>query len=1091
MPEADPILSRNAPLGPYTILKKLGEGGMGGVYLGEHKVLQVYHAIKVVHARMTSDPQLIERFFREARHAAKLTHPNIVQTVGADVVDGTYYLAMQYVEGKTLGQMAKSGAMNMHQAVRYVHMIANALAYAHGRKVIHRDIKPANIMVDADDTAKLMDFGLVRDMSQGQQPEQQPQLTMAGFIVGTPQYMPPEQWHGEGVDHRSDIYSLGVTLYHLLSGWYPYNGRTTADIFRAVMAGKPTPLRMKAPSVDENLAAIIEKAAGAQQDDRYQSAQEFAMALDEWWQSNPPEANTSLMRVPVQEPGASSLATTGPRSGRTTITPDLATRTPARTSAGRTVSGTRAAPGGGGDGGEDRGAMEEAADDNGGSGPPAASSPTILQAPASNKTVLIAVGAIALVLAVIGIAVVMVLGNRGEQNKPADGGIKPPELLFAVDIPADQGLEANPIYVASLDYSIPGSSNGDVKVNSEPYKFGNAYRLAKGAQKLTIEAALAGASSQAPPRTLWIIADPDAPELAIAAITDAVDNHGSEIAIEETSYRLTGTVTEKLTDVKVQVLAGDDKIDATLSGKPESGANFEVVIPVGNDKIKVEVVATDRAGNSTKSPLVWIVPERDAVAVDWGGLNPDKTLRVSSKKLRLEGKVGKQRRGLTLTYNGTPLKIDQNGVFVLEAELEEGSHVIEIQAKGRIGRPVTVKREVIVDLHAPDFSELKPTVGETFRFEKLPARVRVSGKLDDPDAKLTCGGAKVIVGVDGSFSVDAEATAFGDLTVSLVAQDFANRVSTAELKYAVKELRYRELAKNGQGYREFQRLKDGMVMVEIPAGVFMQGTTDAKLVDAQQRKCKLSTYLIAKYETTNEQYCKFLNDRKITEDAARKLFVTSDPEAAKVYSEGAEKGDAKGGRFCIEFAGGQWMPMAGAERRAVVGVTWQGAQEYCQWADADGSLPSEAQWEYAARGADGRAYPWGNDESIGADRAHYRSSGLETEALVVDTCKKEGFSPFGVFNMAGNVEEWCADWYAVTTYGKGEQQDPKVTDKPADGDRRVTRGGSFRSAKPTELKMPGMTDADTGDLRTFVRQRRLPQSGAFDRGFRAAAPAPK
>ena len=150
----EPIFNRGE-LGPYLIERKLGQGAMGGVYLGKHKVLEVHHAIKMIHSRLLADKTAVERFLREARNTAKMKHMNIVQVVGADLVDGVYYLAMEFVEGKTLEQMMRNPGLTVHDAVRYVHMVANALQYAHSRGIIHRDIKPQNIMVNEEDHLRI------------------------------------------------------------------------------------------------------------------------------------------------------------------------------------------------------------------------------------------------------------------------------------------------------------------------------------------------------------------------------------------------------------------------------------------------------------------------------------------------------------------------------------------------------------------------------------------------------------------------------------------------------------------------------------------------------------------------------------------------------------------------------------------------------------------------------------------------------------------------------------------------------------------------------------------------------------------------
>jgi len=1055
MNEPDPILTRNAPLGPYTIVRKLGMGGMGGVYLGMHKVLQVNHAIKVIHPRMVTDPKVLERFMREARHAAKLNHPNIVPVVGADTVDGIPYIAMQYVDGKTLAQISAQTRLSVHASVRYVHMVANALAYAHGRKVIHRDIKPANIMVDEDNVAKLMDFGLVRDMSQG--PDvgaTSDQLTMAGLIIGTPQYMPPEQWHGEGLDHRCDIFSLGVSLYFLISGNFPYPGKNTQEIFRVIMAGKPVPLMQRMPDISAELAAIIDKACQCEADARYANASEFANALEQWWSQNQPGAGQTQL---VQAPDGSNVSNSRGADGTLLTVKPGHTKSVSRGGSTLDIATIRTRPG------------TEAVSKSGVASssvitpqaePPAAqTNPTILQAPASNKTILVAVGIIVLVLAGLGIGIVAVLNQR---EKPVDN--TPPVNLPAVialtwklEIPGDAALENDPLRVGSAAYAIPGSSNGNVTLNGNPYDFGAAITLERGLNKLEVAATGDGGASQS--RTLFVYCDLDAPVLAVPAFDTAVDGR---LPVDAASYTLKGTITEDDPQAVIELLVDDKPRDIARSGD-----SFESVIPLGDAPVQVDLRATDRAGNKARPLSVWLIPDRTAPALTWS--DGDALRWFTARGVVLEGTANKT-QGLTLTLGGKPVSLDDKGNFRVELTLEPGKHVVLVQARDWLDRTTSLSREVKVDLEAPVFVETSPADREAFAFEALPATVAIKGKLDSAEAVLTCNDGPVSVAADGSFSVEVPVTEFGDIAVKLLAKDPAGRVTERKFSLAASPLRYKLIGKNPQGCNEYRRLSDNMTMVEIPAGEFEQGIATG-FADARKRSVKLSGYLISKYEVTKEQYCRFLNERKISLDdaLARKLIAR----------------DAKGGLHHLIYAAGQWTTDGGTERQAVVGVTWLGAREYAIWADPQGDLPSEAQWEYAARGKDGRAYPWGG-EPPNPGRGNYLDCGLEATALVVDICKN-GVSPFGLFNMSGNVEEWCLDWYDLGAYGRAAGTDPKVTDKPSGGDRRVVRGGSYLTPANTGAKPAG--DDEPCDLRSFFRGRRTPDSAAPDRGFRVASAA--
>ncbi|MBK9974580.1 MAG: SUMF1/EgtB/PvdO family nonheme iron enzyme [Planctomycetes bacterium] len=1038
MPEQDPILSRNAPLGPYTIVRKLGQGGMGGVYLGMHKVLQVNHAIKVIHPRLVTDPKVIERFMREARHAAKLNHPNIIPVVGADTVDGIPYIAMQFVNGQTLAQVTAKQSLEVHAAVRYVHMVANALAYAHSRKVIHRDIKPANIMVDEEDVAKLMDFGLVRDMSQG--PDAQAtseQLTMAGLIVGTPQYMPPEQWHGEGLDHRCDVFSLGVTLYYLICGNFPYPGKNTQEIFRAIMGGNPVPLAQRMPDVSPALAAIIDKSCESDAAARYQSAGEFAQDLESWWSQNPaPQGNSQLIRrdgttaIPA---GSAFSSRSGQTRGGTTL--DIATLK-SRSGSAPSQSGL-ATP------------VEGAA---------APSNPTLLQAPASNKTILVAALVIVLVLASLGIGGFVVFGGKdpapnATSNTPV---IAVADLKFDVGVATSDAVESNPLRVAMASYSVPGTSNGKVTLNGKPYDFGAAISLEPGLNKLELVAT--GDAGKRQGRTLFVVLDTQVPELQVPGFALAQDGR---LPLDAASYRLQGKLVDDDPGAGIELLVDGALREITL----RDGA-FDINIPLADSPIQLELRAADRAGNRAAAQSVWLIPDRLPLSLEWA--DGDSVRWFTTRAVTLDGSAGKS-QGVTVESAQGVLPLDKNGGFTLKLDLAPGRHVVKLDAKDWLGRKSSLTRTVVVDLQAPEFVELEPTDASVLRLETLPAKVAVRGKLDGPEAVLTINGFSVPVGSDGSFAWETSVDKFGDFNLVLAAKDPAGRTTERKLSLVIKAIRFQLIGKNAQGFAEYKRLSDGMTMVLVPAGKFDQGVAD-KLGDAPRRNVAMTAFLIGKYEVTKEQFCRFLNERKIT---------PADVTARKLVGK-----DLNGGMYDLMYVAGTWSPAAGSERQAATGVTWMGAREYSQWADPEGDLPSEAQWEYAARGSDGRAYPWGNDPP-NPGRGHYLDGGLEAEAQVVDICKN-GASPFGVQNLAGNVEEWCLDWYDAGAYTRAGS-DPKVVDKPSGGDRRVVRGGSFKSPVKADVQ-PAGEDAPC-DLRAFFRGRRLPDTASADRGFRVASTA--
>jgi serine/threonine protein kinase len=265
--------------GKYRISEHLGSGGMSEVYKAYQPGLDRYVAIKVLHSFLAQEEDFLARFQREAKFAAMLRHPNIVQVYDFDLDKDTnsYYMVMEFIDGPSLKtrlqQMAKkSQMMALEESVRIVIAIANALDYAHQRGMVHRDIKPANIMFSKDGEPILTDFGIAKMVDVAG-------LTASGAMVGTPAYMAPEQGMGQAGDERSDIYSLGVVLYQLTTGHRPFDADTPLGVaLKHINAPLPPPVVVN-PDLPEGIEAVTLKSLAKDPDKRFQSAKEFALAL--------------------------------------------------------------------------------------------------------------------------------------------------------------------------------------------------------------------------------------------------------------------------------------------------------------------------------------------------------------------------------------------------------------------------------------------------------------------------------------------------------------------------------------------------------------------------------------------------------------------------------------------------------------------------------------------------------------------------------------------------------------------------------------------------------------------------------------------
>ncbi|HEX6456450.1 MAG TPA: PASTA domain-containing protein [Solirubrobacterales bacterium] len=256
----------------YRVLRRIGSGGMADVWLAEDTHLQRQVALKVLHSRFLQDPQFVERFQREAEHAAGLQHPNIVAVFDRGQDDGVNYIAMRYVQGPTLKELIERG-LTPEQAVALVRQVLEGARFAHRNGVVHRDLKPQNVIVDEEGKAVVTDFGIARAGVSD--------ITQTGSVMGTPQYLSPEQAQGFEVTPVSDLYSIGVILYEALTGRVPFEGESAVAI--AMKQVSETPLRPSSikPAIWPALDAVVMRALEKEPGQRFQSADAFIAALDQ------------------------------------------------------------------------------------------------------------------------------------------------------------------------------------------------------------------------------------------------------------------------------------------------------------------------------------------------------------------------------------------------------------------------------------------------------------------------------------------------------------------------------------------------------------------------------------------------------------------------------------------------------------------------------------------------------------------------------------------------------------------------------------------------------------------------------------------
>ena len=272
-------LAAGTKFGPYEIQSPLGAGGMGEVYRATDTKLGRDVALKVLPGEMAQDPERLARFRREAKALAQLDHPNIVTIYSVEECDGIHFLTMQLVEGLPLDRVIPQGGLPFEQIVEIASALGDALAAAHDKGIVHRDLKPANVMVSNEGRVKVLDFGLAKDVGASDPADAtltSDHRTQAGMVMGTPAYMSPEQTSGRPLDHRTDIFSLGVLLHEMATGRRPFDGSSSAELVSAILRDNPPPVTDARPDLPSDLARIVRRCLEKDPRHRLQTARDVS-----------------------------------------------------------------------------------------------------------------------------------------------------------------------------------------------------------------------------------------------------------------------------------------------------------------------------------------------------------------------------------------------------------------------------------------------------------------------------------------------------------------------------------------------------------------------------------------------------------------------------------------------------------------------------------------------------------------------------------------------------------------------------------------------------------------------------------------------
>jgi serine/threonine protein kinase/formylglycine-generating enzyme required for sulfatase activity len=1031
----------------YEVLDELGRGGMGIVFKARQVDIDRICALKVIKAGPSVPEVQINRFVQEARSAAQLNHPNIVTIYDFGRFRDMFYIAMEFIPGVPLAKLIADGAVTIQRALEITDDLLSAVAYAHSKGVIHRDLKPQNILVETErGRARLIDFGLAKDNTAGLG------LTQTGQILGSPFYLSPEQTRGESrnVDPRSDVFAMGVILYELVTKTRPFTGRSAAEVYAKILKERPAPPSAVEPDIDQDLQAIVLKALEKKPEDRFPTADAFQSALREYRSSHKPGENkTNTARAKAL---TARLQTQAP-SARTT---SIKNRSSDRALAGKRTSAAIATVS------EDR-----------------------LGRPSSSSSTGIAIGVV--VAAVV--STVMLVASQSHSSPPPDE----PRHLSEVSVVVTRSTAID-------DTSMPPAANPErddlAAIEREEHDTPTAWGpLTKDWKKLGEAYADLGERARKRCAELDASARVESDQLLARLDSAPADKLGDTArAIQDVLPRFLGTRFGEGLALRARKAEGDaweiasqaaNLCDTRLGLGDIAGAIAAVASPDHTGFEKADsLLAFER------KKVQDVQAKKDAAA----SAQADAAREAIPRKLESARVARKERRyGDALKaideVLAMPLgEIERGQIGVVRSETVLCASVLAGALRADIDAATKARRDVNVEatkgvrspaLRVKDGTLfVKPPAGSgelEYAVDRLPARAL---------AKLF----ELSPGAQAREAPLARALFFlneGDVESARLAFEDAQRrnvdVSAFEARFAAlpapdpapapptpttQGSSTPPAAKPG----EEKAVKDEGALVTVPAGTFTMGTGDpskGKVVfylerngpdrtnEFPQHDVTLDAFSIGKYEVTNHMYAHFLEALK--KGNPRRFSHESEP-AGKDHTPAFWKS-----------------PKFGGDAHPVVGVDWWDAYAFCKW--AGGRLPTEAEWERAARGTDGRLFPWGNDwdskkcvsawfwikedtrEDDAWDRFNDWAKNAAPVTLPVDSLP-EGRSPAGAYNMAGNVAEWVTDWYDENYYGHLYEQASaaKNPEGPDRGTLRIVRGGRWGDRTPEFF----LTTARTG-----------------------------
>ncbi|MDX1948329.1 MAG: SUMF1/EgtB/PvdO family nonheme iron enzyme [Pirellulaceae bacterium] len=1005
-------------LGDYVLLAKIGAGGMGQVFQAEHRHMKRLAAIKLLPAALTKDEAAVKRFQREVQAAAKLSHPNIVQTFDAGVQKGVWYLVMEYVAGRDLsGVVAHEGPLPVARAVDYIRQAAKGLAFAHSKGVVHRDIKPANLLLDQDGTVKILDMGLAR-FDDGAAAAQDG-LTQSGQVMGTVDYMAPEQaFNTRNADARADIYSLGCTLYRLLTGKNLFDGETLVEKLMAHQS-KPVPsLAASRPDVPAALVKIFERMVAKRPEDRFQTMAEVESALAQLDGSSPAAGTSSAA------PSSSSKLSSFFQS--------LGTKPAAAATAASVTSAAVAEK------------TQPAVTVIDGVSPTVALvNPLHTTDPVSQRTIDVA-----------------------RQNTPQPSQAKRPPIWRQPLVLAAGGLGAFlllalGIWVIVRDkdgkevarVKVPEGGTATVETTengnpSQPIKpIGNAPPLAVA----PFDAQQARAHQEAWAKYLGLPVEkevtlPGGEKIAFLLIPAGEFLMGST-ADEQTRF---------LKDAQTDNVASTPEFKWTLDHISSEGPQHRVRITKPFYLAKYELTQAQWQAVMGSNPSHFKGhPTHPVDSINWDDLEP------FLAKLNSDARSGEMtfalptqaqweyacRAGSTSVWQHGD-QVDGLSSHAWFKQNSDGTtHAVgalQPNAFGLYDMHGNVW-EWCADWFAADYYSKSPT-DDPRASSRGPQRVACGGAWSEvaafcrsamrtsslPNLRFNDGGARLALVINErptaanskNFAPPPGVPAPTSAPSPAVAP-FDAKAAKAHQEVWAKHLGTQVETTNSVGQK----------MILIPPGEFLMGSTDEQVTAALKvaQEIKADQGVKDRIETAERPQHKVVITKPLLMSATEvtvgqfKKFA-----AATGYQTEAEKESTAAKTNTYLAATSDDLPAAY--------ITWNDATAYCQWLSTQEKttyrLPTEAEWEYACRAGTTTQYSFGDDVAL-LNQYGWSKENADGKSHPVGTLLP---NPFGLFDMHGNSYEWCGDYYDEKWYGASPPNDPNG---PSVGSTRVTRGGSW------------------------------------------------